>query len=90
MTRRWLTTCIALLFAVLSGPAAAQTVLEDPLDGSTIGTRDGGQFVAGGWQAPGQVTWDLGVPDRTTITPDEGNSTLCPRFLWWRSRIRNR
>jgi len=41
----------ALVLLFFSGMAAeAAIVLDDPLQGSTIGTRAGGAFVAGGWQ----------------------------------------
>jgi hypothetical protein len=41
----------ALVFFFLAGmTAGAALVLDDPLQGSTIGTRAGGAFVAGGWQ----------------------------------------
>lgn len=53
---------LALALCSLPSIAAAQTVLDDPLAGSTSGTQNGGQFVAEGWQAPGQVAWDVGMP----------------------------
>ena len=40
------------LAAPQAGPSAV--VLDDPLQGSTTGTRFGGRFVAGGWQATGK------------------------------------
>ena len=49
-----------------SAPARAAEVLllEDPLNGSTIGVREGGTFVpGGGWQAAAgdvRITFDLG------------------------------
>jgi hypothetical protein len=45
----------ALAYA-LAGPQAAHgaPVLDDALEGSTIGTRSGGRFVAGGWQVTGK------------------------------------
>ena len=53
---------LALAVALLSTEAASQVILTDSLDGSTSGAQNGGQFVTGGWQAPGQITWDLGQP----------------------------
>ena len=45
----------------VSNTAAAQVVLDDPLNGSTSGSQSGGQFVSGGgWQAGQQIQWDLG------------------------------
>lgn len=61
MSRFSLTVLIAasgLVFA--SATAVGQTVLTDPLDGSTSGNKDGGSFTGGGWQAPQQIGWDLG------------------------------
>ena len=37
------------------GAAEAALVLDEPLQGSTTGTRVGGAFVAGGWQVTGQT-----------------------------------
>ena len=34
----------------LAPMAQAALVLDDPLQGATLGTRSGGEFVAGGWQ----------------------------------------
>jgi len=46
--------------AVTVQPAfAADYVLEDPLDGSSTGNVNGGQFVDGGWKAPQQIWWEL-------------------------------
>ncbi len=50
---------IISLFAV---PAAHAQLLDDPLQGSTIGTREGGTFVVGGWQVTNQydtIYWHI-------------------------------
>ena len=60
MLRKTIAPCFALVAFSLSSSAVAQVVLDDPLNGSTVGVRDGGQFVSGGWQAPGQISWGLG------------------------------
>jgi hypothetical protein len=49
------------LIVLCALPATAQVQFADDLDGSTTGTRNGGQFVPGGWQAGHQVKWDLGA-----------------------------
>ena len=53
-------TKIALVVLVIemlmATSAGAQLVLDDPLQGSTIGTRSGGSFASGGWQVTGD--WD--------------------------------
>jgi hypothetical protein len=41
--------------ALFCGKAQAALVLDEPLQGSTIGTRAGGTFVTGGWQVTGQT-----------------------------------
>lgn len=51
--------CVAVILT-FSVEGASQTLLSDALAGSTTGIQNGGQFVPGGWQAPGQITWDLG------------------------------
>lgn len=43
------------LLIFLRTAAAAALVLDEPLQGSTMGTRVGGTFVAGGWQVTGQT-----------------------------------
>ena len=45
--------CVAVL-AALSGPASAALVLDDALEGATVGTRSGGAFMTGGWQVTGK------------------------------------
>ncbi|MBM4320532.1 MAG: hypothetical protein FJ125_11375 [Deltaproteobacteria bacterium] len=59
-----LLTLVLLLCAAPAGPLGAEELLFDPLDGSTTGVADGGEFVEGGWRAPRQVRWDLGAPVR--------------------------
>ena len=39
---------------ILSFAARASLVLDEPLQGSTSGTRSGGTFVSGGWQVTGK------------------------------------
>ena len=39
---------------VMYGPVRGALLLDDPLQGSTVGTRVGGGFVAGGWQVTGK------------------------------------
>src|SRR6185295_20182834 len=47
---------LATAEALLHCPVArAALVLDQPLQGSTTGTRGGGAFVAGGWQVTGQT-----------------------------------
>ncbi len=41
---------VAVGFTYFCGNAQAVIVLDEPLQGSTTGTRSGGAFVAGGWQ----------------------------------------
>ena len=45
-----------VLICVLAGPPKCHSavVLDDPLQGSTTGTRTGGRFAAGGWQVTGK------------------------------------
>src|SRR3972149_10708405 len=56
MKRKTLTPTNLVLFAITASiliagdPASAALVLDDPLQGATLGTRSGGAFVAGGWQ----------------------------------------
>src|SRR5262249_36014937 len=38
------------VFGILGAAPTNAQVLSDPLQGSTIGTRSGGTFVAGGWR----------------------------------------
>jgi len=45
----------AVLLAISTAAAHATLVLNDSLQGSTLGTRAGGAFVAGGWQVTGQT-----------------------------------
>jgi len=48
--------CLIAVAGLLSASAAAQSqlILSDPLNGSTTGFREGGAFVAGGWQVVNQ------------------------------------
>ncbi len=41
---------VVVLTLAVAATATAQLVLDDPLQGSTTGTRSGGAFVAGGWK----------------------------------------
>ncbi len=58
---------VSIAFVVLSlafapGMRADVLVLDDPLQGSTTGTRSGGAFVAGGWKVTGQhdsIYWHI-------------------------------
>jgi hypothetical protein len=46
----------AVLLLVLPGhKLKASLILNDPLQGSTVGTRQGGSFVTGGWQVTGST-----------------------------------
>ena len=54
-------TAALLVLVGVGRPCDAETFLSDPLDGSTTGAQDGGSFAWGGWQAPHQIVWDLGV-----------------------------
>src|SRR6185503_14264533 len=52
----------ALLALVLAAPASAAVVLDDPLQGSTTGTRSGGVFAGGGWKVAGKndsILWHI-------------------------------
>ena len=58
--RGWLRRIVVLGRAVVALSALlaplladAGLVLDDPLQGSTMGTRSGGVFVAGGWKVTG-------------------------------------
>jgi hypothetical protein len=51
-----------LVLISLAGPVTAQLLLDDPLQGSTNGTRGGGTFANGGWQVTGTedyIFWHL-------------------------------
>ncbi|MDO8586135.1 MAG: DUF5010 C-terminal domain-containing protein, partial [Armatimonadota bacterium] len=51
-----------LVMAFVTSPATAQLLLDDPLQGSTSGTQEGGSFVSGGWQVTGDydsIYWHL-------------------------------
>src|SRR5687768_16303529 len=52
--RRFLTPLRAAIAVVGCFSSASGQVLNDPLQGSTIGTRENGAFVAGGWQVTNQ------------------------------------
>jgi hypothetical protein len=47
---RALVCCLLVALAFSANTVEAALVLDDPLQGSTTGTRSGGAFVAGGWQ----------------------------------------
>jgi hypothetical protein len=52
----------ALLAFTLAARASAAVVLDDPLQGSTSGTRSGGAFAGGGWKVTGKndfVLWHI-------------------------------
>lgn len=64
MYLRAITTYLSLACALLltGAPAFAGVVLDDPLQGSTVGTREGGTFVAGGWKVTGKndcIYWHI-------------------------------
>lgn len=51
--------CVAFLWIFIFGASVihsshATLVLDDPLQGSTLGTQSGGAFVSGGWQVTGK------------------------------------
>ena len=54
--RHWRIVFSAILIVVcgVTASSGAVLVLDDPLQGSTTGTREGGVFVAGGWKVTGQ------------------------------------
>jgi hypothetical protein len=62
------------LALALAGPQAVDgaSVLDDALQGSTIGTRSGGKFVAGGWQ----------VVDKSDLAEGTGLVRLQGRSFW--------
>ncbi len=95
---RW-SICI-LVFCLFLPVAAAQEVLvvDDPLDHSTIGVREGGVWdAAGGWQAQGgevRITWDLGqaydqgrfeVDVRSWLPCEQPNAEKCHIMSMWQS-----
>jgi hypothetical protein len=46
-----------------AAPLGPLTVLDDPLDGSSLGALEGGELVAGGgWRAGARIVYDLGAP----------------------------
>src|SRR5262245_29036300 len=52
-----------LFVCAIASPLSAQ-VINDPLNGSTTGTRNGGTFVAGGWRVDSQynsIYWHIGT-----------------------------
>src|SRR5262245_32810862 len=56
------TILAAFITAIGLGSASAQVILDDPLQGSTSGTREGGTFVAGGWRVDNQynaIYWHI-------------------------------
>ena len=57
MSRLWM--LVALVVATPGQADAAEYVLQDPLNGSSTGNVNGGQFVDGGWKAPHQIWWEL-------------------------------
>ncbi len=59
---RWVLAARAILAIALASPARAALVLDDPLQGSTKGSRTGGAFTAGGWKVTGKddfILWHL-------------------------------
>jgi len=66
---------VSVLFHALAGPQAAQgaLVLDDALQGATVGTRSGGAFVTGGWQVTGKddaIYWHVPTVTRGAIEFD--------------------
>src|SRR5688572_16109222 len=65
---------LALSFLLNAAQLNAQTlVLDDPLSGSTLGTRAGGSFVGGGWQVTGQhdaIYWHIPTLTRGAVEWD--------------------
>ena len=60
-----LTLSLTLTLALLGTPARAAEIqlIDDPLQGSTVGVQQGGAFVPGGWQAAAgevRIDYDLG------------------------------
>ena len=58
----WLAAIVLLAAGLLATPVFAQLVLDDPLQGSSSGTRSGGTFANGGWQVTGvddYIFWHL-------------------------------
>jgi hypothetical protein len=57
-------TLVVLIFGLVAAPelGVAETLLFDSLNGSTSGNQNSGSFTGGGWQAPEQISWDLGAP----------------------------
>src|SRR5688572_17874003 len=52
----------AVLSLLLAAPAGAAVILDEPLQGSTTGTRSGGAFTGGGWKVTGKddfILWHI-------------------------------
>ena len=47
-------SAILIVVCAVTASSGAVLVLDDPLQGSTTGTREGGVFVADGWKVTGQ------------------------------------
>lgn len=70
---RW--AAVGVLVYALAGPQAARgaPVLDDALQGATVGTRSGGAFVTGGWQVTGKndtIYWHVPTLARGAIEFD--------------------
>ncbi|MDO8587803.1 MAG: carbohydrate-binding protein [Armatimonadota bacterium] len=48
---------VAIVAVFIAAPVAAQLLIDDSLQSSTSGTRNGGTFANGGWQVTGTEDW---------------------------------
>src|SRR5687768_4286354 len=65
--RRFISPHMAVIVITACSSAAWGQVLNDSLNGSTQGTREGGSFVSGGWQVTAQydtIYWHVPVMSR--------------------------
>jgi hypothetical protein len=68
----WL-AAVAFSFLMFPPHAGAGLVLDDPLQGSTTGTRSGGVFVAGGWKVTGAydcIYWHVPTTSKGAVEWD--------------------
>ena len=81
---------IVAAFALFCGHTHAALLLDEPLQGTTTGTRSGGAFVAGGWQVTGStdtIYWHLLNPvsfgaaefDVRGLNPNEGGTGMADK-----------
>ncbi|MFH1808819.1 MAG: DNRLRE domain-containing protein [Pseudomonadota bacterium] len=96
---RWRQWILVVVFWLLGSPMQAAEVLliDDALNGATLGTQEGGTFTGGGWQAEAgnvRITYDLGQTyaqgrfevDLTNFEPcSQPNNEKCHILSMWQS-----